>query len=128
MDNHVMAFIVISVCASSPLNGGFCSFCASRAGNSFAYDPNPNSFDDSWALKHANFDLKTAGDHRKLQLNELNELRDQAYENSLIYKEMDCPDYEDSRAHGFVHRSLDLRSSASFWESNIQILSLMFLN
>nr|GEX72412.1 DNA-directed DNA polymerase [Tanacetum cinerariifolium] len=37
-----------------------------------------------WALKHANFDLRTAGDHRKVQLNEL---RDQAYENSLIYKE-----------------------------------------
>nr|GEV12304.1 reverse transcriptase domain-containing protein [Tanacetum cinerariifolium] len=36
-----------------------------------------------WALKHVNFDLKTAGDHRKLQLNDL---RDQAYEN-LIYKE-----------------------------------------
>ncbi|GKA57548.1 hypothetical protein Tco_0756736 [Tanacetum coccineum] len=33
-----------------PLNGGFCSFCASRAGNSFAYDPNPNSFDDSQNL------------------------------------------------------------------------------
>nr|GEW92565.1 reverse transcriptase domain-containing protein [Tanacetum cinerariifolium] len=28
-----------------------------------------------WALKHANFDLQTAGDHRKVQLNEL---RDQA--------------------------------------------------
>ncbi|GJR50500.1 reverse transcriptase domain-containing protein [Tanacetum coccineum] len=27
-----------------------------------------------WALKHANFDLKTVGDHRKLQLNELNKL------------------------------------------------------
>nr|GEX12062.1 reverse transcriptase domain-containing protein [Tanacetum cinerariifolium] len=40
-----------------------------------------------WALKHANFDLKTASDHRKLQLNELNELRGQAYKNSLIYKE-----------------------------------------
>ncbi|GJT35881.1 reverse transcriptase domain-containing protein [Tanacetum coccineum] len=40
-----------------------------------------------WALKHANFNLKTAGDHRKVQLNELNELRDHAYENSLIYKE-----------------------------------------
>nr|GEV15497.1 reverse transcriptase domain-containing protein [Tanacetum cinerariifolium] len=39
------------------------------------------------ALKHVNFDLKTAGDHQKLQLNEINELRDQAYENSLIYKE-----------------------------------------
>nr|GEV55394.1 reverse transcriptase domain-containing protein [Tanacetum cinerariifolium] len=37
-----------------------------------------------WALKHVNFDLKTAGDHRKLQLNEL---RYQAYENSLIFKE-----------------------------------------
>nr|GEW52324.1 reverse transcriptase domain-containing protein [Tanacetum cinerariifolium] len=40
-----------------------------------------------WALKHVNFDLKTTGDHRKLQINELNELRDQAYKNSLIYKE-----------------------------------------
>nr|GEU92776.1 putative ribonuclease H-like domain-containing protein [Tanacetum cinerariifolium] len=40
-----------------------------------------------WALKHVNFDLKTTGDHRKLQPNELNELHDQAYENSLIYKE-----------------------------------------
>nr|GEV63463.1 hypothetical protein [Tanacetum cinerariifolium] len=37
-----------------------------------------------WALKHVNFDLQTVGDHRKIQLNEL---RDQAYENSLIYKE-----------------------------------------
>ncbi|GJR35795.1 reverse transcriptase domain-containing protein [Tanacetum coccineum] len=115
-----------------------------------------------WALKHCNFDLKTAGDHRKIQMNELNELRDQAYENSLIYKEKtkkihdskinnrvfnvgdrvllfnsrlkifsgklktrwtepftvtqvfpygtDCPDFEDSRAHGFVYRSLDLQS------------------
>ncbi|GJY67412.1 reverse transcriptase domain-containing protein [Tanacetum coccineum] len=40
-----------------------------------------------WALKHCNFDLKSAGDHRKVQMNELNELWDQAYENSLIYKE-----------------------------------------
>ncbi|GKC68691.1 reverse transcriptase domain-containing protein [Tanacetum coccineum] len=37
-----------------------------------------------WALKYANFDLKIAGDQRKLQLNEF---LDQAYENSLIYKE-----------------------------------------
>nr|GEZ59155.1 reverse transcriptase domain-containing protein [Tanacetum cinerariifolium] len=40
-----------------------------------------------WALKHVNFNLKTAGDHRKLQLNELSELHDQAYENYVIYKE-----------------------------------------
>nr|GEX33393.1 reverse transcriptase domain-containing protein [Tanacetum cinerariifolium] len=37
-----------------------------------------------WALKHANFDLQTVGDHRKVKLNEL---RDQAYENSLIHME-----------------------------------------
>nr|GEU82683.1 reverse transcriptase domain-containing protein [Tanacetum cinerariifolium] len=40
-----------------------------------------------WALKHANFDLQTTGDHIKVQLFELNKLHDQAYENSLIYKE-----------------------------------------
>nr|GEW27842.1 reverse transcriptase domain-containing protein [Tanacetum cinerariifolium] len=40
-----------------------------------------------WALKHANFDLKIAGDHRKVQINKLNELRGQAYKNSLIFKE-----------------------------------------
>ncbi|GKA33591.1 reverse transcriptase domain-containing protein [Tanacetum coccineum] len=40
-----------------------------------------------WAMKYCNFDLKSAGDHQKVQMNELNELRDQAYENSLIYKE-----------------------------------------
>nr|GFA28086.1 reverse transcriptase domain-containing protein [Tanacetum cinerariifolium] len=48
-----------------------------------------------WALKHANFDLKTTGDHQKLQLNELSKLRDQAYENSLIYKERTKKLHED---------------------------------
>nr|GEV52720.1 reverse transcriptase domain-containing protein [Tanacetum cinerariifolium] len=33
-----------------------------------------------WALKHVNFDLKTVGDHRKIQLNELSELRVWEYE------------------------------------------------
>nr|GEX48823.1 reverse transcriptase domain-containing protein [Tanacetum cinerariifolium] len=41
---------------------------------------------DYWALKQTNFDLSVAGDHQKIQLNELNELCDHAYENSLIYK------------------------------------------
>nr|GFB83042.1 reverse transcriptase domain-containing protein [Tanacetum cinerariifolium] len=40
-----------------------------------------------WALKQTNFDMFVMGDHRKIQLNELNELRDHTYENSLIYKE-----------------------------------------
>ncbi|GJY35314.1 reverse transcriptase domain-containing protein [Tanacetum coccineum] len=40
-----------------------------------------------WALNHCNFNLKSTGNHQKIQMNELNELWDQAYENSLIYKE-----------------------------------------
>nr|GEZ00717.1 hypothetical protein [Tanacetum cinerariifolium] len=33
-----------------PLNGGFCSFYTSRVGNSFSYDTNSSSFDDSQNL------------------------------------------------------------------------------
>ncbi|GJS74113.1 reverse transcriptase domain-containing protein [Tanacetum coccineum] len=40
-----------------------------------------------WTLKYCNLDLKSTGDHQKVQMNELNELWDQGYENSLIYKE-----------------------------------------
>ncbi|GJV88265.1 reverse transcriptase domain-containing protein [Tanacetum coccineum] len=40
-----------------------------------------------WALKQLNLDLNLAGKNRKSQINELNELRDEAYENSLLYKE-----------------------------------------
>ncbi|GJU43129.1 reverse transcriptase domain-containing protein [Tanacetum coccineum] len=58
-----------------------------------------------WALKHTNFDIKTAGDHRKVQLNELNELRDHAYENSLIYKE------KTKRIHDSKHGLKDQKKS-----------------
>ncbi|KAL5733880.1 hypothetical protein ACOSP7_031741 [Xanthoceras sorbifolium] len=40
-----------------------------------------------WAIKHLNMDMNKAGDARKLQLNELVELRNEAYENTKIYKE-----------------------------------------
>jgi hypothetical protein len=40
-----------------------------------------------WAIKKYNFDMKQAGDKRKLQLNELEELRHDAYENAKLYKE-----------------------------------------
>nr|GEW47314.1 reverse transcriptase domain-containing protein [Tanacetum cinerariifolium] len=36
---------------------------------------------------HSSGQVETVDDHRKLQLNELSEIRDQAYENSVIYKE-----------------------------------------
>ncbi|CAN6711750.1 unnamed protein product [Malus baccata var. baccata] len=40
-----------------------------------------------WAVKTFNLALDAAGVHRKLQLNELEEIRNEAYENALIYKE-----------------------------------------
>ncbi|XP_076915348.1 uncharacterized protein LOC143574661 [Bidens hawaiensis] len=40
-----------------------------------------------WALKSENLDLACAGKNRFAQLHELEELRDQAYENLRIYKE-----------------------------------------
>ncbi|XP_057747038.1 uncharacterized protein LOC130966267 [Arachis stenosperma] len=40
-----------------------------------------------WALKLLSFNERTAGEKRLMQLNELEEFRNQAYENAKIYKE-----------------------------------------
>ncbi|XP_073017922.1 uncharacterized protein [Primulina eburnea] len=40
-----------------------------------------------WAVKKLNFDLKASGDVRKLQLSEMDEFRNDTYENAKIYKE-----------------------------------------
>ncbi|KAI3515756.1 hypothetical protein L1887_14660 [Cichorium endivia] len=39
-----------------------------------------------WAVKQVNIDYTNAGKERKLQLSELEELRDEAYENAATYK------------------------------------------
>ena len=39
-----------------------------------------------WAIKQVNLDLAYARTHRALQLNELEELHNEAYENFKIYK------------------------------------------
>ncbi|XP_019098254.1 PREDICTED: uncharacterized protein LOC104773629 [Camelina sativa] len=41
----------------------------------------------AWAVKLMNFDAKTASERRLVQLNELDELRFHAFENSKLYKE-----------------------------------------
>nr|GFB03024.1 reverse transcriptase domain-containing protein [Tanacetum cinerariifolium] len=73
-----------------------------------------------WALKHTNFDLKTAGDHRKLQLNELNELRDQAYENSLIYKERTKKLHDDK----IKNRIFNVGNQVLLFNSRLKIFSV----
>lgn len=40
-----------------------------------------------WAIRMFNFNVDDASSHRKLQLNELAEIRNDAYENSKIYKD-----------------------------------------
>nr|KYP39686.1 Transposon Ty3-G Gag-Pol polyprotein [Cajanus cajan] len=40
-----------------------------------------------WAVKTCNFSIDQAGEERRLQLNELDEIRLEAYENSKFYKE-----------------------------------------
>nr|GEU51737.1 reverse transcriptase domain-containing protein [Tanacetum cinerariifolium] len=72
-----------------------------------------------WALKHANFDLKTMGDHQKLQLNELNELRDQTYENYLIYKER-TKKLQDSK---IKNRIFNVGDQVLLFNSHLKILS-----
>nr|GFB39190.1 reverse transcriptase domain-containing protein [Tanacetum cinerariifolium] len=73
-----------------------------------------------WALKHTNFDLKTAGDHRKLQLNELNELRNQAYENSLIYKEQTKKLHDDK----IKNRIFNVGDQVLLFNSRLKIFSV----
>ncbi|GKD46019.1 putative nucleotidyltransferase, ribonuclease H, partial [Tanacetum coccineum] len=52
-----------------------------------------------WALKQCNMDLTLASKSHLMQLNELAELRDGAYENTRIYKEW-TKKWHDSRLHG----------------------------
>ena len=40
-----------------------------------------------WAIKKMNFDFKAAREKRLLQLNELEELINEAYDNARIYKD-----------------------------------------
>ncbi|GJT51397.1 hypothetical protein Tco_0977554 [Tanacetum coccineum] len=52
-----------------------------------------------WALKQCNMDLTAAAKNRFIELNKLMELRDGAYENTLIYKER-TKKWHDSRLQG----------------------------
>lgn len=52
-----------------------------------------------WALKQCNMDMDAAGKNRFMQINELVELRDEAYKNTKIYKEI-TKRWHDSRLRG----------------------------
>nr|GEW20007.1 reverse transcriptase domain-containing protein [Tanacetum cinerariifolium] len=58
-------------------------------------------------------------DHRKLQLNELSELRDQAYENSLIYKEWTKKLHDDN----IKNRIFNVGDQVLLFNSRLKIFS-----
>nr|GFB38815.1 reverse transcriptase domain-containing protein [Tanacetum cinerariifolium] len=71
------------------------------------------------ALKQTTFDLSVASDHQKIQLNELNELHDHAYENSLINKE------KMKRIHDFKikNRVFNVDDQVLLFNSRLKIFS-----
>nr|GEZ34574.1 DNA-directed DNA polymerase [Tanacetum cinerariifolium] len=80
-------------------------------------DPSTPWFADLVNYHAGNIIIK--GDHRKLQLNELNELRDQAYENSLIYKERTKKLHNDK----IKNRILNVGDQVLLFNSRLKIFS-----
>ena len=90
-----------------------------------------------WAIKIANLNLKVVGRKRKLQLNELEEWRQMAYENNRLYKErvkhlydthIRCPKQFKERDHVLLYNSrlkLFLGKLRSRWSDPFTIMKLL---
>ncbi|CAM8914223.1 unnamed protein product [Rhodiola kirilowii] len=70
-----------------------------------------------WAVKTLNMDLKAAGDKRILQLQELEELRMESYENASLYKEK-TKRWHDKR---IVRREFKQREKVLLFNSRLRI-------
>ncbi|XP_056689990.1 uncharacterized protein [Spinacia oleracea] len=69
----------------------------------------------TWAVKEINMDLEAAGEARLLQLNELDELRFEAYENHRLYKE------QTKKFHDKIIQKRELRKLKSRWSGPFTI-------
>ena len=70
-----------------------------------------------WAIKKLNLDLDAAGEKRLLQLNELEEFRNQSYENAKLYKEK-TKLWHDRKIHP---RNLEVGQQALLFNSRLRL-------
>ncbi|CAM8990195.1 unnamed protein product [Rhodiola kirilowii] len=70
-----------------------------------------------WAIKTLNMDLQMAGDHRVLQLHELEEIRNEPYESARIYKEK-TKKWHDKR---ILHREFKKGEKVLLFNSRLKI-------
>ena len=74
-------------------------------------------FRAEWAIKKLNFDLKPAAERRLIQLNELDEIRYLAYENSKLYKER-TKAYHDKK---IISRHFEPNDQVLLYNSRLQL-------
>ncbi|XP_073049534.1 uncharacterized protein [Primulina eburnea] len=69
-----------------------------------------------WAVKKLNFDMEASGEQRLLQLNEMEEFRNEDYENAKIYKE------KTKKWHDHIlHRNLEPRQQVLLFNSHLKL-------
>ncbi|KAL1193550.1 putative mitochondrial protein [Cardamine amara subsp. amara] len=71
----------------------------------------------AWAVKLLNFDIKPAAERRLIQLNELDEIRYHAYENSKLYKER-TKAYHDKK---IISRTFEPNDQVLLYNSRLQL-------
>ncbi|XP_074265544.1 uncharacterized protein LOC141587983 [Silene latifolia] len=76
-----------------------------------------------WAVKSFNLQMSEAGIHRKLQLQELEEIRNGAYENASIYKSRWMGPYEVVRVFPYGAIEIKCLKSGKVLKVNGQSLS-----
>ncbi|CAL8090111.1 unnamed protein product [Prunus armeniaca] len=70
-----------------------------------------------WAIKAFNFDMKATGEKMRLQLNELEELQHEAYENAKLYKEK-TKQYHDKK---ILKKTFEKRQKVLLFNSRLKL-------
>ncbi|XP_075479432.1 uncharacterized protein LOC142520315 [Primulina tabacum] len=77
-----------------------------------------------WAVKKLNFDMKASGEQRLLQLNEMEEFRNEAYENAKIYKEK-TKKWHDNH---ILHRNFEPGQQVLSFNSRLKLFPVIVIN